>query len=204
MPKYFTQPGEVVTGGLDSNDNPHHNVVDRESKSQVQVSWDHHSIHRGLHFFYTDKFTISDGATKEYLLTTPTHVAGPSLADSIHLHFIADGSAITQFDMYEDPTHTGETTDLQTSFNSHRGSTNTAGMTIHSPVTSSSDTADGTLIYTFKGGSASQQSRAGDTGQTNEEIVLKKNAKYLIRFTSGTDSNLCDLRLNWYELPPSS
>ena len=204
MGKNFTEIGEVVTGGIDANGNPLHNIIDEPTRSQVQVSHDVYTIHNESHFYYTDAFSIDDTGTKEYLLTTPTHVGGASLADAVHLHFIAEGSAITQFDLYEDTTHTGASTDLETVFNSHRDSSETAGLTVHTPVTSTTDTADGTQIYTFKGGSASQQSRAGDSGQTNEELVLKKNAKYLMRFTSGTDGNLCDLHLVWYELAPTT
>ena len=82
--------------------------------------------------------------------------------------------------------------------NSNRNSTDTAQLKIQ--LSSSTDGADGTLIYKFKGGAATQQSRVGDRGQSDEELVLKKNAKYLLKFTSGTASNLCDLYLLWYEL----
>jgi hypothetical protein len=110
---------------------------------------------------------------------------------------MAEGSAITQVDFYEDTTRTA-TTDAVTTFNSNRNSTDSAQMKVYNEA--STDGADGTLIYTFKGGASSQQSRTGDTGQTTQELVLKKNAKYLARFTSASDNNLCDLHLMWYEL----
>jgi len=192
--------GEAVTGGVASDGTARHNIIDTATRAAPGIEYEHYSIHNNFHFFYTDKFTISTAATKEYLITTPTHVAGVALAPGCHLHFMAEGSAITQFDFYEDTTHTGATTDLVTTFNSNRNSTDSAQMKVHTPVTSTTDTADGTLIYTFKGGAASQQSRTGDTGQTSQELVLKKNAKYLARFTSASDNNLCDLHLMWYEL----
>jgi hypothetical protein len=163
------------------------------------MEYEHYTIHNSYHFFYTDKFTLANAGTKNYLITTPTHVAGVAFAPGCHLHFMAEGSAITQFDLYEDTSHTVATTDEVTTFNSNRNSTDSAEMKIYTPVTTS-DGAVGTLLYTFKGGASSQQSRTGDTGQTSQELVLKKNAKYLARFTSASDNNLCDLHLMWYEL----
>lgn len=36
-------------------------------------------------------------------------------------------------------------------------------------------------------------------GLASNEVILKQNSKYLIRFTSGTADNLCNLLLEWYE-----
>jgi len=46
---------------------------------------------------------------------------------------------------------------------------------------------------------AQGSSRGDAAAQFNAEWVLKTNTKYLIRFTSGTAGNLCNLLLNWYE-----
>ena len=193
--------GEVVTGGVSSSGTPRHNIIDTATRAQPTIEYEHYSIHNNFHFFYTDAFSLNattDANTKEYLLVTPTHVAGATFAPGCHLHFEAEGSIITQFDLYEDTAYTGATTDLVTTFNSNRNSTDTAQLKIYTPVTSSTD--EGTLLYTFKGGTATAQSRTGDSGDSAQELVLKKNAKYLMRFTSSSASNLCDLYLNWYEL----
>jgi len=189
--------GETVIGGVARDGTARHYRIDTVTRTHPTIEYEHYTIHNSFHYFYTDKFEIGSAATKQYLIVTPTHVAGASFAPGCHLHFMAEGSAITQFDLYEDTTRTA-TTDAVTTFNSNRNTTDTAQMKVYNEA--STDGADGTLIYTFKGGSSSQQSRTGDTGQTSQELVLKKNAKYLARFTSGTAANLCDLHLMWYEL----
>ena len=196
--------GETAIGGIDRNSKAQHARIDTSTRALPTIEYEHYSIHNGFHFFYTDKFTLdaSTDAIKEYLLVTPTHVAGAALAPGVHLHFEAEGSIITQFDIFEDTTRVPATTDATalTTFNSNRNSTETAKMLIYSPVATTTDTADGTNLYTFKGGTSTNQSRTGDSSDSAQEIILKKNAKYLIRFTSSSAGNLCDLYLNWYEL----
>jgi hypothetical protein len=191
--------GSAVIGGVDSDNNPKYAIVDRTGALGA-MEYEHYTVHQSYHYFFTDKFELASAATRSYLITTPTHVAGAALAPAMHLHFKAEGSAITQFDFYEDTSKSATTDAALTSYNSNRNSTDTAEMKIE--LAASTTDSDGTLIFTFKGGAASQQSRTGDTGVSAQEIILKKNAKYLARFTSGTDSNLCDLYLLWYEQQP--
>ena len=190
--------GEAVIGGIDSNGLPKHAIIDRTG-TMAAMGYEHYTVHQSYHFFYTDKFEIDSAETRVYLITTPTHVGGAALAPGVHMHFHAEGSAITQFDIYEDTTRTSTDT-ISYGFNSNRNTTDTATLKIQTQSTT--DGSDGTLIFTFKGGAASQQSRVGDSGVSAEEIILKKNAKYLARFTSGTAANLCDLYLLWYEQQP--
>lgn len=50
-------------------------------------------------------------------------------------------------------------------------------------------TSEGTGVYT-------PYNRIADE---NEEIILKQNTKYILRVTSGTNGNLTNLYLSWYE-----
>ena len=126
---------------------------------------------------------------QEYVISTPNTTAWA------HMIFKATGSAITQVDIYETCTRTG-TTDVAT-FNSNRNDTDSATVIVY--VGASTDGSDGTLIYTMKSGGSSAQSRQSMESRQDEEIILKQNTKYLIRFTSGTNNNLCNLKLEWYE-----
>jgi len=195
--------GETTIGGVARDGYPRHNIIDTVTRAQPTIEYEHYTIHNSFHYFYTDAFSLNattDANIKEFLIVTPTHVAGAAFAPGCHLHFEAEGSIITQFDLYEDCTRTAATTDAVTTFNNNRNSTDSAQLKVYTPVISTTDTADGTLLYTFKGGTSTAQFRAGDSGDSAQEIVLKKNAKYLMRFTSSSASNLCDLYLNWYEL----
>jgi len=192
--------GETVIGGVDANDKPKHAIIDRTG-AMAAMEYEHYTVHQSYHYFFTEAFSLANGVARTYLITTPTHVAGAAFAPSMHVHFKAEGSAITQFDIYEDTLKSATTTDTAlTPVNSNRNTTDTAEMKIG--LAASTTDSDGTLIFTFKGGAAAQQSRTGDSGVSAEEIILKKNAKYLARFTSFTDANLCDFYLLWYEQQP--
>jgi hypothetical protein len=109
--------------------------------------------------------------------------------------FSATGSAITQVLVYEGGDRTGTT--AQTIFNSNRNSSNTSVLVIHKDI--SAGTTDGTLIWQLKSGAATAQSRTPASAQRSHEKILKQNTKYLIKIISGTNDNLTNLQLNWYE-----
>jgi hypothetical protein len=153
------------------------------------IDYEHHEIHAGSHFFYTDKNTLADTGTVVYLITTPDTTKWAHIIMSI------TGSAITTVDIYEGAIRTGTT--LQTTFNSDRNSLTAATTTIHKAV--SGGTTDGSLIWTRMSGSATQQSRSGLEVGRGAEKILKRNTQYLIRITSGTASNLTNIQLDWYE-----
>jgi hypothetical protein len=163
--------------------------VDQATRSLQMIDYAHHEIHAGSHYMYTDAVELGSGGVQDYLLTTP------NTTKWIHMLFDLDGSAITQFDLYEGSDKTGTT--AQTPGNSNRNSANTAGLTIHKGT--SGGTTDGTLLNRYKGGALSAQSRAGAGSRNDQEIVLKQNTKYILRVTSGTAANLTNVRLEWYE-----
>lgn len=189
MAKNFTQEGEAVIGGLVSGDTPRHARLDTSTHTLQTIDYAHHEVHSGSHFFYTDKNTVGSGDKQEYVITTP------NTTEWAHMLFRATGSAITTVDLYEGTTRTG-TTDVVT-FNNNRNTTDSASVIVYKGA--STDGADGTLIFTIQSGASSQQSRSPLEPTRGEEIILKQNTKYLIRITSGTASNLTNLKLEWYE-----
>jgi hypothetical protein len=149
----------------------------------------HHEIHEGEHFFYADSAEIASAGTQDYLLTTGS-------TKYVHLGIAVDGSAITKWDMYEASDKTGTT--IQTTFNNKRTDTGVATMTVHKAT--SGGTTDGTLIWTHKGGAATGATAvAGTSAQSSSEMILKQSTKYIIRVTSGTNNNLTNIKLGWYE-----
>jgi hypothetical protein len=189
--------GETTIGGVASDGTPRHSKIDTKTHVIPAMEYEHFTIHNDFHYFYTDKFELASAATKEFFLATP------ELSPVVHMKFVFEGSAITQFDVYEDTAKLPTTDSRATVFNSNRNSTDTAVLTIDTAIASTTD-SDGVLIKTFKGGAAAQQSRQGETAKSDEEIVLKRDSAYLIRFTSGTADNLCDMTLLWYELVAES
>ncbi len=163
--------------------------LDRSTYALMTIDNAHHEIHSGSHYFFQGKHEIASAGVIVYLITTP------DTDKYAHFVYTADGSAITQIDLYEGADRTGTT--AQTIFNSDRNSANVSGLVIHLGI--SSGTTDGTLIKTYKGGSASALSRVGPTTRGESELILKRNTKYLLRFTSGTNNNLCNVKFEWYE-----
>lgn len=163
--------------------------LDRSTYALLTIDYAHHEIHSGSHYFFQASHELGSAGTIVYLITTP------DTDKYAHFIYTADGSAITQIDLYEGADRTGTTP--QTIRNSDRNSANTSGLVIHVGI--SSGTTDGTLIKTYKGGSSSARSRSGPTTRGDSEIILKKNTKYLFRITSSTSANLCNLKFEWYE-----
>jgi hypothetical protein len=163
--------------------------LDKATNTIQVIDYAHHEIHAGSHFMYTDHIELDSAATQDYLITTP------DTTKWAHMLFDLMGSAITQFQLYEGADRNGTT--LQTIGNSNRNSLTAATVTIHKGT--SGGTTDGTLIHTHKSGSATNQSRSGMQARNDEEMILKQNTKYILRVTSGTDDNLTNVRLDFYE-----
>lgn len=168
---------------------PYTDTKDTATNALMIVDYPHHEIHSGSHYFYTDCLTLASAGTQVYLITTPNTTKWN------HLSFEFNGSAITAIDVYEGADRTGTTP--QTIFNNNRNSLNQSENTLHKGT--SAGTTDGTKIWCSKGGSSTNQSKGSASSSQNSEIILKQNTKYLIRITSGTNDNLVNLALSWYE-----
>jgi len=158
------------------------------SQAVPTISSEHRYVHMGEVFRYTDAVTINSGSSQDYLLTTP-------VTPYAHLKLNADGAAITSFFFFEATDRIGTT--LQSTYNANRNSATAAGMTIKKGT--SGGTTDGTQLMTYSSGTAQGNSRSPAALDYASEWVLKPSTKYIIRITSGTASNLCNIMLEWYE-----
>ena len=163
--------------------------LDKSTNSIQTIDYEHHEIHAGSHFFYTDSVELDSAAVQNYLITTP------DTTKYAHMIMLATGSAITQIQIYEAGDRNGTT--LQTVFNSDRNSLTAATVTIHKGT--SGGTTDGSLVWQRKSGSAAGASRTGMETTRGGEKILKRNTKYIVRITSGTNDNLTNVQFDWYE-----
>jgi hypothetical protein len=152
------------------------------------IEWEHHEIHEGDHFFYTDAVTLGSAATQSYVLITPNH------PKRLHITFSMTGSAITQCELGEGGDRTPTT--LQTVYNSDRDSSNGSLAKLYKDYTGGA--TSGTVIWKMKSGAAAGASRSPMTAERSAEIILKTNCQYVFTFTSGTADNLVNIQLNWY------
>lgn len=162
--------------------------IDSTSGAAITIAYEHAQIHAGLTFFYADSNTIGSGSSQDYLITTPAN-------KYVHFVFNADGSAITSMYLYEGADRTGTTP--QTIYNSNRLSATAASTTVAKGT--SAGTTDGTRLVVYSGGTATNQSRSGADFGFAGELILKQSTKYLLRITSGTAGNLCNVNMRWYE-----
>ena len=164
-------------------------LVDTATHSLVSIPYEHHEVHAGSAFRYADSITLAAAAAQDYVLTVPNTTKWP------HFQFSVDGTAITTVEVFRATDRTGTT--LQSTFNANENSTTTAGLTIHKG--SSGGTTDGTSIYKYSSGTSSGASKMDGIAAYSSERVLKQNTKYILRITSGTNGNLCNIHCEWYE-----
>lgn len=157
------------------------------------IDYEHHKIHEGRHFSSERSFTLASAAVASYVIQAPAS----STDLYTHVIFILDGSAITQFDLYEGSDLAPAT--AATAFNNNRNSAITAQTAIYSSANASGTV--GTLLASYKGGSATNQARSAAISQAIEERILKKDTQYHLKITSGSADNFVNVKILWYEQP---
>jgi len=163
--------------------------IDRTTGVDAIIEFEHNEIHAGDHFFFTDSNELSSTNSVQYLLTTPDTTSWA------HLFFQINGTAVTSFTVHEAGDRVGSV--AQTIFNNNRNSAKTATMTVHKGITGG--TTDGTLLWQYASGTATNQSQQEALTRAENELILKQDTKYLITILSGTDGNLTNIKLNFYE-----
>jgi hypothetical protein len=162
------------------------------------IEYEHHEIHAGSHFFFTDANTINAASTDavDYLLIVPNTTKWP------HMVFEADGTAVTSFYLYEDVNvATSDGWTQMTAYNNNRNSSADPTMEIWRTIgsaTASSDYGEKPILE-YSSGAASQQSKTPAAARAEREIILGQGVKYVFRLLSGTASNLCNVMFEWYE-----
>lgn len=151
----------------------------------------HHHIHEGDAFMYFDSISLGSAATQDYLITTPD-----STYYTNWLYTISGTLGFT-LTLFEATDKTGTT--AQTVLNKNRNSATAARTLVHKAV--QAGTTDGTQLYTLTVGTATGPGIAGGEDRNDEEIVLKRNTKYIVRILSNAAANRINLKLSWYEHP---
>jgi hypothetical protein len=168
--------------------------IERVTGGRPVIPTDHQYIHEGILFTAFNQFTLAGSAVGRIVLETPStkyvHYRNEKISTS--------GDKVT-VELFEAPTVTAETGTALTPINHNRITTITAHVTA---LVDPTVTAEGTKISQsfIGGGTGTGQARNGsDTSQENE-IVLKKSTKYLIKITNGSaNSNIIQVNPLWYE-----
>ena len=167
--------------------------IDPSTSSLQVVDYEHHEVHSGSHFTYSQVDADWDIADVVELL-----IVAPDTTKWAHLVIDVEAALDTNVKLYEGSTHT--VLAAQTAYNNNRnsGTANTTTINKHN-----NDGADGTLIFESQfgisvGGGATKITGGGAT-RGAQEIILKQDESYLLVITSGSDDSSLSIKLSWYE-----
>ncbi len=170
--------------------------VDEKTKSIATICVPGKSINEGKHFYITDARRMDENDELEILLTTPN--------TDVETHVFIQTMSTSELDIefFKDSDRVGSGATL-TPVNNNLGSAATSGLTVHGAITGG--TTDGTTIAHFiigKAGTNPVKGGAGGSGGSSEKIILDRNSKYLLRYTSLDDGNIINNLASWEEITP--
>jgi len=166
--------------------------LDSSTHTMQQIRYEHHEIHAGNHFFYEDFTTLANGNAIDFGIQTPDSTK------ETHLVWEIAAQGQFTFEFWEDASITFDGSDqLGSVWNNNRNSTGTTNwVNFHvNPTITNVGTALGRALV----GDASNPVRGIPGGGKRErEIILKQNAVYLFRITSGVNGNVISYLAEWY------
>ena len=165
--------------------------LDAITHTLIVMDFVHHEIHDGTYFFCSDYDSdVDTGAPKYYRFTTPNTTTW----GHFNCKYSSSGAGTWQF--YENPTLNAAGTAWST-FNANRNSATTAAITAFYDTTT---TSDGTLLWTDRtGADGGGLTRSSGNGSREEELMLKQNEDYILKFTPDADNAKVIVNCSWYE-----
>ena len=180
-------PSEVMNFVLINDTTLRVPQADASSHAMEAITFAHHKIHEGDHFFIKDVEDLGNTATYYILF------AVPNTPRWIHLFFDFWHEKEMSFSITEGVTTGGDGTAVS-AYNNNRNSTTVPTIVVtHTPTTP----VGGTVIYNYQRGDGN---KGGGEKREEDEIELKANMKYLITATNiSANDNLFDYHFKWYE-----
>ena len=175
--------------------------IDASTHAQTAIDYAHHEAHQKSNFAFSGVTTIGSGVTMAWIFTTADSDKEP------HLTFTMTGNAITEVWLYEGTAGVSmspgskDVTSLITNDNRRRPLKVSQSEMMEAKGVAC-DTVGKVILYHNKSGSGTNQSRSGLSATHSGEKILERNTQYAFYFLSGTDSNLINCQLSWYEHTP--
>lgn len=169
--------------------------IDESTRAITTIEYEHHEIHGGSHFECINVVDLAINNVRDIQITTP------NTTKWAHLIFTFDTEAETDWYLYENVTINTPGTGV-TPFNNDRNSANTSDLTVAvidntSTANANADTAVAAATELMHGiAGAGKKSGGGETRA--QEIILKQNEDYTLRFIA-TAAGYVDYNLQWYE-----
>jgi len=163
--------------------------IDPSTNSLQTVTYAHHEIHSGTHYFYREMHSVAKNATLDHLIVTPNTTKWSHMTIGV-----ANNVSTINITLYEDTTTSADGS-LEDSFNRNRNVADNNTTEIYEAPTV---TGVGTPIATWTLGAG--KNSPGGEARDSEEIVLKQNAKYLFRVVEpNVAATTVNLTFDWYE-----
>lgn len=168
--------------------------------SRPAIDIAHHRIHEGNHFLVHRITTVVFGSSKYFLIIPPPLQTTGSTVE-IHLIFEVSSDVGGTLEFFENSTATtAGATGLNPINNNRRSISTSLTYVFENPAV----TADGTLLFEERGGSAALSSVSlGEFERDDEEIILNPIYMYLLKFTPFAAANIT-MELNWYDNRPGA
>lgn len=184
---YAKDGANVVTFATEQKDDATDQVV--------TIAYDHHQIHEGDSYEYTEIKDQTQDHVYDIQITTPNTTKWS------HFTFEFDVEAETDWYFYENVNIILAGTAV-TLLNHNRSSSNTSGLTIKAITNTTIGNANADTAVaaatTLMHGIAGAGKKVGGMGGSRHEWLLKQNEDYCIRFIA-TAAGFVSWHLDWYE-----
>ena len=153
------------------------------------ISYEHHEIHSGSHYFHKESYDLPKNGTIDHLIVTP---ATPEYAHMI----IGVENTISQVlvSLYEDTTTSADGA-VDTIFNRNR---NVADDNTTEIYTTPTVTGVGTMLWSITLGAS--KALPGGTARDDQELVLDGGSKYMLRIVEpNVAATTVNVSFDWYE-----
>lgn len=165
---------------------PRQAALDQATNATTAISYEHHEIHGGSHYYVEGFTTLGVSGTLYVKLVTPDN------AKWAHFVWKINSVGILTTTLVEAPTGGMAGGSGVTIFNNNRNSVSTSGLVITSGVTACTG---GTIISQESFGSK----QGGGAISRDDELILKQDTDYCRTFLSGSASNIISFKASWYE-----
>lgn len=179
------------------------------NKEIPRIDSAHHEIHEGDSFMaFNDELTMATTETINFAFKTPA-------VTEAEIHMVIEYETLIggYLEVLEAATWTAKTGTIYVPINRDRNSSNQSVITGNETTTTfTADeiafdvttilTTNATTIYLDRAPGA--QNKKAHAQRAMEEIILKAETTYVIRFTAIGNSNSGFIRLSWYEYLPNT
>ena len=156
------------------------------------INYPHHEIHSGAHYIFRSYYAVLRNGTKELLIVTPNTT---KWAHAIIGFQISTSTVVVE--LFEGVATSDDGT-LVLERNRNRNVADNNTTLIYGDPTVTGGAVAGNIVQNGIFGSG-KNSFGGDT-RDNEELVLKQNTKYLLRFKEQDVSAVnVNIYIDWYE-----